>query len=155
MEKAFCQGREFPCPCGRGNDFFPGRQFVCMQRACLLAVLLLAALAAGCLGEGAAGAIRQGEGARVSITEVDGDWNPGLGCYFTVSGVVYGTGTRIGHDSVAIILVETRTGAIRDTRMIPLASLEQAGSLPFRITLDGECGTSYAVNAEFAGGRTA
>lgn len=125
-----------------------------MVRAAALSVTLLfislIAMAglAGCLRTGAVGEVQGAQNVKVSLTRVDAEWSPGLGCYWTAEGFVYNSGDLdANHVEVDLHLVNTRTGAIKDSRSVTIGALARGGSQSFAMKMDGECGETYRVDA--------
>ncbi|MDH7593449.1 MAG: hypothetical protein QHG99_03720 [Methanomicrobiales archaeon] len=110
-------------------------------------LVFLTVFSTACLGDLSRGEVKQGEMVKVAISDIEADWAPGLGCHYIVSGHIYSTSLDRRGALVLVSLLERETGSIRDTRAIPAYSLEDGGSIPFRVVLDGEC-RSYLVNAE-------
>jgi len=117
----------------------------------LASIIVLAAViaAAGCTGSNTGGQdVAQGSlRAHYDYTE---SWGITLGCYGRVNGYIYNTGSApVDNVMLSFNLVNTRTGAIRDSRQVFLGTMDAGQSRTYDVILDGECTQEYHVEPVF------
>ena len=79
-----------------------------------------------------------------------GDWSVGLGCYNSVTGYVYNSGSGDAKNVVVILsLIDTNTGILRDSKTLTIGSVRKGESKNFQTTLNGDCGRNYKVEFTF------
>jgi len=111
----------------------------------ILSVILLA-LASGCTQATFSSPGEVPGGVNVALSKVDAEWSVGLGCYWTVNGYVYNSGTQPVDDVQAhITLIDRTTGAIQDSKSVAAGRLAAGESRSFSVKLDGECSGEYRV----------
>ena len=119
----------------------------------VLSVLLLT-LASGCTQATFSSPGEVPGGVNVALSKVDAEWSVGLGCYWTVNGYVYNSGTQPVDDVQAhVTLIDRTTGAIQDSKSVAAGSLGPGESRSFAIKLDGECGGEYRVAVQVSGSK--
>jgi hypothetical protein len=70
----------------------------------------------------------------------------GLGCYWATSGTAYNAGNAQSNNAIVTVnLIDSNSGAIRDSKSISIGSLMPGASQSFQATLDGECGHTYSL----------
>jgi hypothetical protein len=90
------------------------------------------------------------EGSLHAHYQYEDSWSPELGCYEHLTGYVYNTGTMsVENIRLDFNLVNTRTGTIRDSKPIFIASLAPGGTASYETMLDGECTQDYRVDFTF------
>jgi len=120
-------------------------------KATLVIVILLVGvlLAAGCTDTGTAGRDASQGSVRTHYDYKEG-WGFTLGCYGRVTGYAYNAGnTSADNVQLNFNMINTRTGTIRDSKSIFLATLEAGQSRTYEAVLDGECTDDYKVEAVF------
>lgn len=79
-----------------------------------------------------------------------GDWSVQLGCYYSVSGYAYNSGSAAANNAILYLTItDTGTGSIRDSKTIVLGYINKGDSKTFDTTLDSDCGHNYRVDASF------
>jgi len=85
---------------------------------------------------------------RAILTGQEADWGLSRGCVWTVTFQVACTGrTAVQNADLHVELVNAKTGAVRDTKVIFLGTIEPGGEKTVRVELDGECLDEYTVRA--------
>ena len=77
-------------------------------------------------------------------------WSLNQGCYERVTGYVYNAG-NVSAEAVQLHfnLINSRTGTIRDSRMIFIGTVGQGATTTYETLLDGECTQDYDVAFSF------
>ena len=84
----------------------------------------------------------------VNLANSESHWSLGLGCYWTVSGTAYNSGSATSDNGiVTLTLINTNTGTIQDSKSISVGRLAPGDSQTFEATLDGDCGKTYSTSA--------
>lgn len=74
------------------------------------------------------------------------------GCSYLVSGYAENTGNVTANRAmVYLLLVDTKTGRIRDSKTVILGYIRTGVSKTFEATLYGDCGRIYRVDASLGG----
>jgi len=77
-------------------------------------------------------------------------WSLNQGCYERVTGYVYNAGNASAEAvQLHFNLVNSRTGTIRDSRVIFIGTVKQGATTTYESLLDGECTQDYDVTFSF------
>lgn len=89
-----------------------------------------------------------GTGLRAILIDQDADWGLSRGCVWTTTFQVSNPGSMTFQNiNLHVELVNARTGAVRDTKVIFLGSMGPGEEETVRVALDGECLDEYTVRA--------
>ncbi|MEN6396431.1 MAG: hypothetical protein ABFC78_08115 [Methanoregula sp.] len=82
--------------------------------------------------------------------EYQDSWSPTYGCYSHLTGYVYNA-ANVSKENVRLNfnLVNTRTGAIRDSKAIFVGPMGAEDTRSYETILDGECTQDYRVDFSF------
>lgn len=87
-------------------------------------------------------------GLRATLMDQEADWGLSRGCVWTATFQVSNPGRTTGQNvNLHVEMVNAKTGAVRDTKIIFLGSIEPGGEKTVRVALDGECLDEYTVRA--------
>ncbi|MDD1687028.1 hypothetical protein [Methanoregula sp.] len=117
-----------------------------MKKTIAVLILIIATVfLAGCTSSTVSGQDTARDTIRAHY-EYHEDWSPGFGCYGKVSGYTYNAGNISAENTVlALNLVNSRTGTIRDSRSVYIGTMGAGQSVMFESVLDGECMQDYRV----------